>query len=668
MLAPFFLAGIVAIGLPLWLHRIAREERIRLPFASLMLLEASEVRDTSRRSLRYLVLLALRIVFIVVLALAFAGPLVKPNALVGNRPAELHAIVLDGSLSMQYLDRWERAQERARELIDGLKNNDRALLVWASGRKIDLVAGPVFAVERGVLHGALATLKPNLDRLDYGSLMTSSRAWLTVDAAPAHLHLITDVQASAAPLNFADLQAPPNTRMQVHAVSDAVRDNVTVVAIELHGAHERTLTVNLQGVSERARGREVVVFVDEREIARKPVAAALTFGPLPLKSGAHRLRVSVVPSDALPQDDHYFAVIEHAAPSVLLVTRDAKSDAAAYLAAAIESQDALPLTVVHATPNTLATTALTQYAAVVIADSGILDAADAKRIAQYGAAGGATFITLGPQAARLEREPITGFEIRRIVANEQRVAQVDDSHPVLRDARGWRAVRFLRHIVVTPVASDRVLLTLEDGSPLLIERPHDVERTGRTLLLAAPLDREWNDLGIHPLFVRFIADAVRHLTGRDAMLASHVIGAQVATGIVSGSGGQIFNPDGERVLAMSELARASRFVPEQVGFYEVRSGQHTRWVAVNTDRRESALAPMSAESVRRWETLTSVPEVAPVATTTSAELPRRSIGGDLLLLAAALLLSELLLGNHRLTIRRDGTPAGKTREVSNESA
>src|SRR5690349_25018097 len=97
-LAPLFLAGILAIGLPILLHRIARQERIRLPFASVMLLEASEVRDTSRRSIRYWLLLALRILFILLLVLAFAGPLVKPG-ITSSKKAELHAIVLDGSLS-----------------------------------------------------------------------------------------------------------------------------------------------------------------------------------------------------------------------------------------------------------------------------------------------------------------------------------------------------------------------------------------------------------------------------------------------------------------------------------------------------------------------------------------------------------------------------------------
>src|SRR5258706_13102502 len=60
-LAPAFLFGLLAIGLPLWLHRFARQTQERRQFASLMLIEAGEVRRSRRQQLRYLVLLALRI-------------------------------------------------------------------------------------------------------------------------------------------------------------------------------------------------------------------------------------------------------------------------------------------------------------------------------------------------------------------------------------------------------------------------------------------------------------------------------------------------------------------------------------------------------------------------------------------------------------------------------
>ena len=115
-LAPAFLLGLLAIGVPIWLHRVARANPTQHPFASLMFVEASETQRTAKRTLRYWVLLSLRILLLIALVLAFAGPLLTERAIPGaNANARLHAIVLDTSLSMQDGDRWQRAH-RARSI------------------------------------------------------------------------------------------------------------------------------------------------------------------------------------------------------------------------------------------------------------------------------------------------------------------------------------------------------------------------------------------------------------------------------------------------------------------------------------------------------------------------------------------------------------------------
>jgi hypothetical protein len=684
-LAPWFLGGLLAIGLPLWLHRIARSERIKVPFASVMLLEASEVRDTSRRNLRYWLLLAIRIALLMALVLAFAQPLLKSNSdALTAQQSQLHAIVLDTSLSMQYDNRWQRAVEQAQKLIDGLKRGDRALLVAASGRKIELVAGPVIvgsglSNDTGALQSALTTLQPTLEHLDYGMLMTSSNAWLSSDGLPTRLHFITDLQQSASPLRFADLAPPANAQIEIHDVSGSSSDhasdiarNLAIVNATVQGAEERVLTATVRGdipnPTDKAQ-REIVLTIDDQKLQTKRVladaantgTAQVVFSGLKLRPGNHRLRLDLQPGDALRQDDTYYAVIEHSEPAVLLIAHDPDADEAAYLAAAIESQTAMRLTVVRTTPQLLAKTLsarpLGDYSAVFVTDSGILTAPFAQQLARYVEAGGAVLATLGEQAAHMKSEPITGIALRKIVASELRVANVDDSHPVLREATGWRAVRFMKHVDVQMGEQDHALITLGDQSPLLIERRGSA---GRLLLLTAPLDRTWNDLAIHPLFVRFIADCARYLTAKDASAMAYSIGSRIATGIAPGTGGQIFDPQGGRVLALDDASDASHLTPTQLGFYDVRSGQEKHWLAVNIDARESDLRPMNAESVVRWQALRSEAgaQSAPMADKTQSTAKvnaERSIGWQLLLVAAVLLLAELLLANYRLTIRRDGT-------------
>src|SRR6476620_7048686 len=101
-LAPLFLAGLLAVGLPLWLHRFARDTRTKQPFASLMFLEQSQLQQSREHQLKYWLLLALRILLLFLLALTCAQPLLPwstPPLQAQDR--KLHVIVMDTSLSMQ---------------------------------------------------------------------------------------------------------------------------------------------------------------------------------------------------------------------------------------------------------------------------------------------------------------------------------------------------------------------------------------------------------------------------------------------------------------------------------------------------------------------------------------------------------------------------------------
>ena len=136
---------------------------------------------------------------------------------------------------------------------------------------------------------------------------------------------------------------------------------------------------------------------------------------------------------------------------------------------------------------------------------------------------------------------------------------------------------------------DKVLIAYEDGAPLLIERTLGA---GRMLVLTAPIDRDWNDLAIHPLFVRFIAEAARYLIAADASAASTTVGSVVMTGLTAAGGGQIFDPQGERVLGLAQTRGRGSPDSRPDGFYEIRGNEGVRWLAVNVDARESDLTPL----------------------------------------------------------------------------
>lgn len=682
-LAPAFLAGLLAIAVPVWLHRVARANPTRHPFASLMLLESTETQRTAKRTLRYLLLLAVRIALLVALIFAFAGPLVSPRAVPAINPdARLHAIVLDASLSMHYGERWKRAVEQVEAIAARAKSSDRLMLVAGNGRNIQVVYDTANAANPGSLRAALEELEPGLGRLDYGLMMMTADGWLGTRHLPVQLHLITDLQQSANPLRFADLEPPADVELQLHDVGSDDSANTYIKTATLLASDAGTLSVEVQARSAQAESREVVLAIDGKQIERRkvelqpslrstpaqgegspPVQPAtqgapvsreiLAFSGLELTSGAHRIELTLDPQDALPQDDHYYAVVEHANPRVLLVSRTTDSDDSAYVAAAVGSLTSPSLKVEPHTARVVEERALAAYSTIVVTDATALSSNGAVRVAEYVASGGTLLMTLGHGAASHVEGLLKGLRVRDVRADVTRVGRVDSSHPTLRNADGWQEVRFFRHLLVEPGDGDKVLIELLDGSPFLIER---AVGAGRMLVLTSPLDREWNDFATHPLFVRFIGDAARYLSGAGVSAASSQVGAIVPTGLTAASGGQIFDPQGKRVLELNETASAERLTPQQTGFYEVRHGNGARWIAVNVDSRESDLSPMPLQSVERWRGLRSQRTAA--ASTAVESAPSEpatpfSLGYWLLVVAAALLLVEILLANHYLAVRRE---------------
>jgi hypothetical protein len=687
-LAPAFLLGLLAIAVPIWLHRVARANPTQHPFASLMFVEASETQRTAKRTLRYWLLLSLRILLLIALVLAFAGPLLTERAIPSvNANARLHAIVLDASLSMQDGDRWQRALNEADTVLKSLGSSDRVLVATAGGRRVSVVQSSTPASTAGTVRGTLRALKPGIERLDYGLAMSTADNWLGSPRPPVVLHLISDLQQSAAPLRFADLEPPAQTQLMLHDVGNAAAENVFIQGAQLTTVDTRSLEVTVRGTAAKPQQRQVILAIDGKEYGRRTVdlpastvaadsevetegggnvapelgshvtttaSAKVLFSDLKLSAGSHRIEVSLDPADALPQDDHFYAVLEHADPKALLVAPDARADDVSYFASAIGSLAAPTLSVEERAPETIGTGALTGFSLLVIADAGALTDIQAKRIKEYVAAGGSVLATLG---ARTAIEPGALLEGWRISEPQQTVAAVGEiatTHPVLREAGDWHSVRFFRHRAVQIGEDDKTLIAYEDGTPLLIERTIGA---GHMLVLTAPVEREWNDLAIHPLFVRFIAEAARYLVRGDASAASTTVGSVVLTGLTAAGGGQIFDPRGERVLGLAQSAAADRLIPDQTGFYEIRGNDGVRWVAVNVDARESDLTPLPASFVQRWRAMqvrqAVATNVGAVAAVTSADDKPRSLGPAVLWLAAVLLLAELLLANRYLAIRRE---------------
>jgi Aerotolerance regulator N-terminal len=642
-MAPWFLLGLVGIGLPLWLHRFARQTDIKRPFASLMFLEASIIRRSRRHELRYWLLLALRLLLLVLLALAFAGPLWRSVIKPGASVATLHVIVMDTSLSMHQAGTWDRAREQAGALVNSLKGADRAMLV-AADHRLRVLHEPVFAAGAGELRAALATLAPGHSRLDYGALMAGAGAWGAGPGERVVLHLVTDMQQSASPLRFADLRPPPGVGLDLLDVGAGESTNLRVAQVQ---EAEREPGIVLVRVD---RARRVL-----RPQAALPAVERFEVGVLGL--GEHRLAARLEPADALPLDDAHFNLVRRVEPKVLVIAATPDGDDARYLLAALQSLVTPRFAAQAAPPSALVTRQIGDFAAIVVSDAGLLTDAASDALQRYVEAGGAALLTLGARAGQRSTVPVSGAELARgrarAAGNEPaRVAEMEQSHAVLREPGAWRRIRFFRHVAMEAPEDAQVLMRFENGTPLMLEQ---TVGKGKLLVFASPLDRQWNDLAIHPLFVRFVAEATAFLSDSRVDAVAGTVGTALDASRLGRGGGQVFDPQGRRASLLGGIAGSTQWLPDLPGFYELRASGRSDYIAVNVDARESRLTRWDADSRSRWLALQNLQpqaaQTAAAAATPGEQL--RPIWFWLLLAAAVLAFMEPLVANYHLNVQRE---------------
>jgi hypothetical protein len=656
LLAPAFLAGLLAIALPWWLHRLSSDNPNKQKFSSLMFLEPGEPRRVLAKKVQYLLLLALRIGVLLLLALAFAEPAIWRTPQAGNSDgARLHLIVLDGSASMGYGDRWANARAAANDVLDSLSGEDRAQLVLA-GRLFE-VLGPATG-DAAALRQTLNTAQPGVFRLEYGQLMRSIDGLLRTAELPVVLDLVTDVQASGLPTRFGELAPRRPAEIVLHDVTDGAAENWT---IDSFGASALTgeLTASVRSFAPDAVTRTMTLTQNGSTVGEQTVDVAAggraeaTFAALDLASGPNRVEVALAQGDDLASDDRRYLAIKRAEPrKVLIVASNAQGRDALFTGAALETLTTLALTAdVRTSP--LGDPPLVDYSFVVVTDIGLLDGSQAAAVQDYVQNGGRALLATGPRSAGLTTLPVTGQALR---TNPQMgsqasvsIGEVDATHPALRGVEELRAANFSRSVNVEPSSEDRVLLKLADGTPLLLERAMG---NGRVLLFTSSLGREWNDLPVQPAFVPLMAGIANELLGGAGFTSEADLGSTLAVRALGFAGGQIFDPRGEAALGLG--AGSEDVLLDQVGFYEVVGGGTTELVAVNFDPRESDLTPIDGATLERWRGLGVRPgeQATPVAVTTPQETVPTSLGPWLMIALLMLVLVESAVGNWHLRIRR----------------
>jgi hypothetical protein len=240
-LAPLFIAGIVAVSLPVLFHMIRRTPRGRISFSTVMFFDPSPPQITRRSRLDNWPLLLLRALALILLAIAFARPFWRTAAdtSVDVSNGRQIAILLDTSASMRRGTLWNDAVARAERIVDESTPADRIGL-FTFDRTLTQVVGfeessslePT--ARKKLLHQRLAATKPGWAATDVGdALQYVAEMLVATDANTTdrqtgkskEIVLISDMQIGSHTEPLGTTQWPTDVKLSIEQVMPSATTN-----------------------------------------------------------------------------------------------------------------------------------------------------------------------------------------------------------------------------------------------------------------------------------------------------------------------------------------------------------------------------------------------------------------------------------------------------------
>ena len=674
-LAPWFLAGLAALGVPVFVHLLRKHVTTPRPVSSLMFFERGIQSSTRHQRLRYLLLFALRSALLLLVVLAFANPFIRRTTDANGR---LLLIVRDNSFSMREGTRFANTKQQALAVLAAKPHAQKAQVI-ALGGQLEVLTQPI--TDEAQLRSALESIQPGDGHANFGDLGRSIRAMAETARRPIDLHLFSDMQRTAMPTNFADIVLPPNVALLLHDVAKgSVPPNWTVERVSAPAEladpkdpKQSRVEAVVAGFGTPQAEKTVSLVVNGKAIATHKVTvpangrAAVEFAPIDVGYGFNRCEVRIEGGDVFPADDASLFVIRRSDPErVLFVHAANDTRSPLYFGAALGAAGQASFILQSVAAEQTTDLDPSKFSFVVLSDAVTLPSIFEHTLAQYVSKGGSVFIALGTNAGQHARIPLWGADVKAAhdyarTGGPATVGQLDFTHPALaqeqpgRDNGGWAETKFFYAASVDPGES-RVAARLSDGTPLLLDKQIG---EGHVLLLTSGLENLTNDLPLHPVFVAFVDKTARYLSGRGRVNGFQLVDSFLQLRSAAAPVGEVANvevidPDGRRPLSLSETRTVQTFRLRRAGFYQVRfANGRDAVIGVNPDRRESDLQPIAPDVQQLWSGNSNNVPVQKAAAVDDVKYRPVNLWWYVILLALVVAVAETVLASRYMGTQRE---------------
>ncbi len=681
-LAPLFMLGALAVGIPVIFHLIRRTTRDVTLFSSLMFLTPTPPRVTRRSRVENWWLLLLRCLAILLLAIGFARPLI-PSESASAQPLQPMGkrtlVLIDTSASMRREDLWAQARTKAGEILNRVDSGDevavvafdrgsRTLLSFEEWRQLPPGERASAATQR------LESAAPGWAATQLGAALLRSAEMLDVEPSSVAMRreivIVSDLQEGARLDGLQGFAWPRGIEVVLAPVTAGQTENASAQWIAEsdesgQGGAEPEPRLRVSNAAESKREQFALEWAGgaKLDVHVPPGQTRIVRAPKQLGVRADHLALS---GDEVEFDNTLFVLPPEPARLPVLFLGDEVPDdpkqSLYYLERAF-----------HATRTErielLARPADQAPAAFELAKAQLLIVGDGAGEAAIGAArafaAGGKIVLLPMTSESSEQTLSRLLDSPAIPAAEARVkdyamlAEIDFQHPLFAPFADPRFSDFskihfwnYRQLDASKIPGARVIARFDSGDAAIVQVPVG---KGSVMVFTSSWRPADSQLALSSKFVPLLHALLEQSSDLPLRKAQYFVGDEVALP-ANPLPHKIRKPDGREV----EVARGGKFTEsDQPGVYSTAPGNE-RFV-VNLSPDESKLAPLdsarlAALGVPMRTSALTVASVAAQNEIHAGELEsRQKLWRWLIVFALAVLLMETLLAG-----RLSGTPAPQT--------
>jgi hypothetical protein len=620
-LNPAVLLGLLAASIPVLIHLLNLRKLKRIEFSTLSFLKELQKNKIRKIKIKQWLLLALRVLVILLLVLAFARPALEGLAIGGTTSAAKTSAVfiIDDTFSMSVVDGkgsyLNQAKETINILLNQLQEGDDAALLRVS----DLNEDTKLSNNLQAVRKAANNLKPaytsgylNNAIVKAGQLLTESNNF------NKEIYVLSDFQKGGLADNksLSDLSEVLNDKVKLYTFNYSGKEvfNVGIDSLKLNTQiFEKDKPVNFKvNVTNYSRSSTwndgvVSLFINGERSAQQSItlapgkSAELDMEAVIKKAGFADIFAEIEDDDILQDNRRYIGVNVPAEIPVIIFSDDAETIRFFELAmTAVNSESALKITKKNI--NQVSSVNLSQYAVAVVAGG----AKNSSNLKEFVRNGGGLFIMPGQSTSLNDfNQLLSSLALPAAAGESGALNKTENSssfleseldHPVFQNIftdKGKKKLEspdIYRHFKINTAGSGISIIKLMDNSSFLSEFR---EGKGKIFVFASAPVLSWSNFPLKSIFAPLVNKSVFYLASKDKPEEDFTAGSEADINIsgISVPQVKIARPDNTDEFFNTEKNQGSYLPYKKTdipGNYMAYSGEKIiDNFSINSDTKES---------------------------------------------------------------------------------